>query len=157
MTAGAGEARVDVFFYGSFMSLDVLRRYGLEPTGWRTGVSVGHRLVFTPLATLERAAGEVVYGIVCSLTHGELRALYGQGWLGAYQPEAILVQQTTDGTVSPALCFIAHGPTAPRPSADYVSVVVDAARRHRFPEWYVAQIASAGALADERAGDARDR
>jgi hypothetical protein len=140
--------RVEVFFYGSFMNRNALRSRGFEPLGWRTAVAVDHKVVFRPLATLERAAGEIVYGVVCSATHEELRALYAQDWLGAYQPEAILVH-TSERVVSPALCYVAHGPTGPSPSADYVSLVADAARQHRFPSWYIQQIVDAGKLAAE--------
>ena len=138
------EPRIDVFFYGSFMSLDVLRGRGFVPATWRTAVVVGYKLVFRPYATLDRAPGEVVYGIICSATHDELRALYAaESWLSGYEPEAVLVHANGDA-VSSALCFVAHGAGDTSPSADYIRRIADAARQHRFPEWYIQQIVRAG-------------
>ena len=91
---------------------------------------------------LRRSDRHCVYGIVCRATHGELRGLYGQGWLGGtYLPEAVLVD-TEDGRLLPALCYIA--PTRPpaAPAGDYLDWITGPAREYGFPGWYVERLES---------------
>ena len=97
----------------------------------------GFEILVETLATLEHSDRHCVYGIVCQATHGELRGLYGQDWLGGtYLPEAVLVE-TEGGRLLPALCYIAPTrPPAP-PAGDYLDWITDAAWEYGFPGWYV--------------------
>ena len=131
--------RVDVFFYGSFINPAVLRRNGFAAERLEAGLVAGYEIAFRPTATLDRAPGGVVYGVMCSATHDELTALYDQEWLRPYRPEAVLVH-LRDGRVAPALCWIAAGPTGAPPAADYRASIAAAAREHGFPDWYVARV-----------------
>ena len=56
-------------------------------------------------------------------------------------PEPVLVQ-TQDGKWRAALCYIAP-PAEDRPAAgDYIDRIVQPARQHGFPDWYVARLES---------------
>jgi THAP4-like, heme-binding beta-barrel domain len=87
--ATAGE-RVDVFFYGSYMSRDVLREVDLVPERVEVARLPGFRLTIGPLANLEPAPAETAFGILTSATHAELERLYDHARNvlgGVYQPE----------------------------------------------------------------------
>jgi hypothetical protein len=136
------EPRVFVFFYGSFINLDVLRQQGLVPERYEVARLCGFDVRIGPLANLVRSEERCVYGIVATATHAELGRLYDyarQGLGGTYLPEAVLVQ-TADGKWLPALCYIAPD-MAPGPAApDYIDRIVGPARHHGFPGWYVARL-----------------
>jgi len=101
----------------------------------------GFDIQIRPLANLVRSGRHCVYGIVAPATHEQLRRLYSQDWVGTYLPEAVLVE-TPDGTLRPALCFIAPSPEE-RPAADdYIDRIVGPARKYGFPDWYVARLES---------------
>ena len=136
--------RVWVFFYGSFINLDVLRQQGLVPERYEVARLGGFDIRIGPLANLVRSEGRCVYGIVATATHGELRRLYDyarDGLGGTYLPEAVLAQ-TLDGRFQPALCYIAHDLREAPPAAEYVDRIVGPARRFGFPAWYVERLES---------------
>jgi hypothetical protein len=76
------EPEVWVFFYGSFINREVLARGGFVPDRIEVARLSGFDILVETLATLVRSDRHCVYGIVCQATHGELRGLYGQDWLG---------------------------------------------------------------------------
>jgi hypothetical protein len=58
-----------------------------------------------------------------------------------YLPEAVLAE-TFEGKWRAALCYVAPEMT-PRPAAlDYVTRIVEAARRFGFPQWYIERLES---------------
>ncbi len=132
--------KVPVFFYGSFINLDVLKEVDLVPDGYRVARLLGWDIRIAPLATLEPKDTAAVYGIVVDCTHAELERLYAQDWVGAYLPEAVLVD--TDGAFLPALTYIKWdyepGPAAP----DYVERIAEPAEKLDFPGWYLDHIRS---------------
>ncbi len=64
--------KVPVFFYGSFINLDVLKEVDLVPDGYRVARLLGWDIRIAPLATLEPKDNACVYGIVVESTHEEL-------------------------------------------------------------------------------------
>ena len=89
----------DVFFYGLYMSPDILTSKAVEPRDPRIGFAAGYRLRLGNMATLLRAEDAQAYGIVYSLTHEEIDRLYPQQGLDMYVSEAVLV--TLDSGNSP--------------------------------------------------------
>jgi hypothetical protein len=85
-----------VFFYGSFIDLDVLKREDVVVEQFEVARLSGFDVEIKPLANLVRSKQHCVYGIVATTTHLELRGLYSQGWVSSYLPEAVLVE-TLDG------------------------------------------------------------
>lgn len=132
--------KVPVFFYGSFINLDVLKQAELEPEDSRVARLLGWELRIAPLATLEPNDSGAVYGIVVECTHEQLDRLYGQDWVGAYLPEAVLVE--IEGCFLPALTYLKwdyeRAPAAP----DYVERIAGPAASLGFPDWYVKHIRS---------------
>ena len=142
MPTPLADAKVRVFFYGSFINRQVLAKGGFNPERVEVGKLWGYDIAIETLATLVRSERACVYGILCEATHAELERLYGQGWLGkAYLPEAVLVE-TEGGKLTPALCYIAPtNPPAPA-DADYLDRILGPAREYGFPAWYIERLES---------------
>ena len=132
--------RVDVFFYGLFMDEALLRGKGLRPENRRVASVEGFRLVIGERATLVPRAGSTVYGVLYSLTRGEVDALYAEESVSAYRPEVVSARES-DGGGATALCF-----NLPEPPADgernpqYASQLRELAGRIGLPADYVSSI-----------------
>jgi hypothetical protein len=138
------EPNVWVFFYGSYINLDVLAEVELFPEDREVGRLSGFDLRITPRANLVRSDRDRVYGLLATATHRELGRLYAHAHdvLGeTYLPEAVLVE-TLDGRWRPALTYLCPE-MIPRPADPaYVERIASPARRLGFPDWYVARIES---------------
>lgn len=136
--------KVWVFFYGSFINLDVLKAVEVYPENVEVGRSTGYDIVIQPLANLIRSDGTHVYGILAQVTHDELGRLYiyAQDALGGvYLPEAVLVDRDA-ASPRPALCYIAHDMEPAPATADYVERIVKPARQLGFPDSYIRKLES---------------
>jgi hypothetical protein len=136
------EPKVWVFFYGSYINMDVLREVQLVPEQWEVARLHGFDIRIEPRANLVTAPEHVVYGIVAAATHPELARLYAHARdvLGeVYLPQAVLVE-TLAGLWRPALCYICPV-MVPRPAdTAYVERITGPAREYGFPEWYIARL-----------------
>jgi hypothetical protein len=134
------DERVDVFFYGLFMDEALLREKGLNPSERRVASVENFRLVIGARATLVPCAGSNVYGVLFSLTRGELDALYSDASVGAYRPES-LTARVDGGGDAPALCFNLPAPPAPgERNPQYASKLRELAARTGLPRAYVSSI-----------------
>lgn len=70
------EARIWVFFYGSYMNVDVLKEVDLVPSQWEVARAPGFDIQIAPRANLIRSDRDVVWGINVTATHAELVRLY---------------------------------------------------------------------------------
>src|SRR4051812_6225718 len=150
------ERAVWTFFYGSFMHPAVLARQGVALDGAEVTSLPGFAIRMQPLSNVVPEEGGCVYGLLARLGHPELARLYAHlpdatgtgtvapGDRAVYLPEAVLVR-TRAGAWRAALCYVA--PVAePRPAAPaYLDHILEAAREHRFPDWYVRQLETARA------------
>ena len=136
-----GEIRsIAVFFYGLFMDDALLREKGMNPTNRRMAFVENFSLVIGARATLVPSLGQTVHGVVFSLTHAEVDALYGEASVSVYRPEAILAQ-LADGSVIPALCFnLPVPPSIEERNPQYVSKLRELAGRIGLPPGYVSSI-----------------
>lgn len=133
------EPRIRIFFYGSFINLDVLREVQLVPQSVEVARLPGFDIRIEPLANIEPADDACVYGIVADATHAELARLYGQDWVASYLPQAVLVE-TRNGAWIPALVYVAASPARSPAASDYVDRIVGPARELGFPEWYIERL-----------------
>jgi hypothetical protein len=136
------DARVWVFFFGSYMNPDVLREVGIVPVEWEVARLHGFDIAILPLANLVRSEQHCVYGVLAMATHAELVRLYAHAKdvLGeTYLPYPVCVE-TLDGKSRPALCYMA--PTMePRPAdRAYLDLILGPAREFRLPAWYVERL-----------------
>jgi hypothetical protein len=137
------DRRIDVFFYGLFVDVGVLRETGVAPANPRRAYVDDFALRIGRRATLLPAGGARAYGLVAGLTHAEIDRLYRAPDLEHYRPEAVTVQPL-DGAAMPALCFSL--PEAPPPderNAEYAARLQRALLELAFPPEYVASVARA--------------
>jgi hypothetical protein len=136
--------RVAVFFYGSYINLDVLAEVGLVPDRVEVAQLPGFDIRIRPLANLVRSDTASVWGILTRATHAELEQLYAHAREvlgGLYLPEAVLVW-TRPGRLAPALCYIAPS-LEERPAANhYLDRITHPARKYGFPSWYLERLES---------------
>ena len=132
--------KVPVFYYGSFINVDVLKEVDLVPDNLRLAKLLGWDIHIGPLATLEPKDDGCVYGIVIDCSHDELERLYSQDWVGAYLPEPVLVD--VDGAFLPALTYIKWDYERGPADADYVERIAGPAEKLGFPDWYVKHLRS---------------
>ena len=134
------ERRVDVFFYGLFMDKELLRKKGFAPTHERVASVQGFALRIGQRATLVPSANHVAYGVVMSLSHDAIEALYSETTVRVYRPEAVLAR-FPEGAFAPALCFNLPLPPGPdEHNPEYAAELRALANQFGFPADYVASI-----------------
>ena len=134
------DRRIDAFFYGLFMDIDILRESKVTPVNLRRAYVDDFALRIGQRATLLPSAGARAYGMLVALTHAELQRLYTAPGLDHYRPEAVLAQ-SLEGQPAPALCYNLH--EAPRPDArnpEYAARLQRILRKLEFPAEYVASV-----------------
>jgi cation transport regulator ChaC len=133
-----------VFFYGSYMNVDVLAEAGLSRREFVVGRLSGFDIRIAPLANLVRSDQHGVYGLVTRATHDELSVLYRHAsdvLGGTYLPHPVNVE-LADGSLRAALCYLGSVLGTGSPRADYVERIVAPARLFGFPAWYIARLVS---------------
>ena len=132
--------RIDVFFYGLFMDEALLREKGADPRNRRIACIENYALVIGNRATLVPSASDTAHGVVMSLTHAEIDALYSEASVAVYRAEAVCVR-LADSRVVPALCFnLPVAPSVGERNPQYAARLKALARRIGLPESYVASM-----------------
>lgn len=132
--------RIDVFFYGLFMDAQLLREKGIHPVDSRQAAVENFQIRIAQRATLIPSNGNVVHGIVFSLTHDEIHNLYADPSVSMYRAEAVLAR-LPNGNSIPCLCF--NLPTAnptDEKNADYAAKLRALATRLNLPDSYIKKI-----------------
>ena len=131
--------RIRVFFYGSFMRREVLARGGFHPETIEVVRLSGYDIAFCPHAYIGRSDQHSIYGILVRATHEELDRLYSMSGVGAFLPEAVLVE-TLAGGLQAAMCYIPPLRGDKPADPEYVAHLIEAARGYGFPDWYIARL-----------------
>jgi hypothetical protein len=134
------DRRIDAFFYGLFMDVDILRASNVMPVDPRRAYVDDFVLRIGQRATLLPLAGARAYGMVFALTHPELERLYTAPGLEQYRPEAVLARPL-EGQPMPALCYNLR--EAPRPderNPEYAARLQRALSKLDFPPAYVQSV-----------------
>jgi hypothetical protein len=132
--------RIDLFFYGLFMDEALLREKGMNPKNRRMAFVENFSLVIGARATLVPCPGRTVHGVLFSLTHSEVDALYSEASVSVYRPEAVSAH-LEDGSIIPALCFnLPVPPSIEERNPQYVSRLRELADRIGLPPSYVSSI-----------------
>ena len=131
---------IDVFFYGLFMDDALLREKGINPGNRRIASVENFCLVIGARATLVPCANGTAHGVLFSLTHTEVDALYSEVSVSVYRPEAVSAR-LADGSTIPALCFnLPVPPAIEERNPQYVSKLRELADRIGLPPGYVSSI-----------------
>lgn len=137
--------KIQVFFYGSFMNLAVLKEAGLPKRPFAPATLLGFELHIAPLATLVDAGDGVVYGILANFTHDELELLYDKYGKtltdNPYQSEPVIVH-TRGGKWVAALTHLTSDIQGGDPAPEYLESIRKAAADYGFPRWYQDHIAA---------------
>ncbi len=135
--------KVDVFFYGSYINLNVLKEVNIIPDQIIIAKLSGYDIQIAPRANLVKSEKDCVYGILTKASHEELQRLYvehAQGILGeTYLPEAVLVETINNAWV-PTLCYIAPSMKYMKPEIDYINRIILPAKQLKFPKWYICRL-----------------
>ncbi|HEX8891154.1 MAG TPA: gamma-glutamylcyclotransferase family protein [Pyrinomonadaceae bacterium] len=131
---------IDVFFYGLFMDEALLRDKGVDPQNRRLAFIENFCLIIGARATLVPCSNGTVHGVLFSLTHAEIDALYSEASVSVYRPEAVLAR-LDDGSVVAALCFnLPVPPSASERNPQYALKLKELAARIGLPESYLSSI-----------------
>jgi hypothetical protein len=130
---------IKIFFYGSFMDLELLRTLGVVPKTFETAELKNWSITFSPMATLVRREGDSVYGAIAELSRDEVRMLYSKGDLKRYYPVDITVSTKRNERVT-VQCYISKSGTGQTPSVEYLQRVIQAAKNLGFPPVYLARL-----------------
>jgi hypothetical protein len=132
--------RIDVFFYGLFMDVDVLRESSVVPINPRRAYVDDFALRIGQRATLLPSSGARAYGMLIALAHQELERLYTAPGLEHYRPEAVLAHPL-EGTPVPALCYnLREAPGPHERNSDYATRLQRVLSKLNFPPAYVAGV-----------------
>ena len=135
-----GERRLEAFFYGLYMDLDVLREAGVAPLTPRKAYVDGFALRIGRRATLLPSAGARAYGMLYTVTHDELERLYTAPGLEHYRPEAVMARPL-EGAPTPALCYnLREAPEPHERNPEYAVRLQRALAKLAFPPEYVASV-----------------
>lgn len=128
---------IDVFFYGLFMDETLLAGKGVQPTRVRRGWVDGYDLRIGQRATLVPNENGSAHGMVMSLSHRDIDALYADPSVQAYRPEAVIVR-VAQGETIPALCFnLVDAPDESERNPEYAAKLRAVAERLQLPVDYV--------------------
>jgi gamma-glutamyl AIG2-like cyclotransferase len=138
--------RVWVFFYGAFMSAHLLNEHGVTPASLLPARLNGFELCIRPRGNLVRADRSCVYGVLAAVTHDDLEKLYSHleesfGLKYFYEP---VLAEALDGTLTPALCYIAQDMGDRPAEPEYVAQLAACVREAGLPEWYAEFVESFG-------------
>lgn len=118
----------------------LLRDKGINPQNRRMAFVQNFALAIGERATLVPRAGKTVHGVIYSLTHAEVDALYAEASVQVYRPEAVLAH-LSDESITPVLCFNLPAPPSVRKrNPQYVAKLREAAARAGLPAAYVLEI-----------------
>jgi hypothetical protein len=131
---------INVFFYGLFMDIEMLRARGLHPVNGRQACVPGMALRIGQRATLIPDPAKCVYGVVTSLPFEEIEQLYAEPSVSVYRPEAVIAT-LMDGSCIPALCFnLPSSDETVETNPDYAERLRVVANRLGLPVDYVTSI-----------------
>ncbi len=130
---------VKIFFYGSFMDLEILGNLGIIPRQFETAKLREWDITFSPMATLVPRERGLVYGLLAELPRTEVEALYSRDDLKLYRPVDVTVETGSDTRVS-ARCYVSESSAGQNPSVEYLRRVTLAAEKLGLPPEYLMKL-----------------
>lgn len=132
------------FFYGTYINLNVLKEVDYIPRKVEVAILYGFNLTIAPLANIKESEKSIVYGILATGTHDDLKRLYSHAENilgGIYLPKAVLVRKSS-GEFVPALTYISTTMMRKKADNEYVERIAKPAEKLKFPKWYIEKIRS---------------
>lgn len=104
-TAHYPHKSIAAFFYGSFIRPEIMALGDFRPKTIQVAKLSGFDIAFDPHANVFRSAQHSICGILVHPTHEQLGRLYSRDGVGAFLPEAVLVE-TESNCFLPAICYM---------------------------------------------------
>jgi hypothetical protein len=123
----------------SFIRPEIMALGDFRPGTIEVAKLNGYDITFDPHANIFRSDQHAVCGVLVYPTHDELHQLYSRDGVGVFLPEAVIVE-TTNARLLPELCYQPPSRGTEPPDRNYVERIIEAARQHQFPAWYVNRI-----------------
>lgn len=137
------ERKIQVFLYGSAISLDVLSQTGLKKRAFAPASIAGFDLVVQPVANIVENGDGAVFGILANFTHDEINTLVNGHTPtlteATYNPEPVIVR-TRGGKIVPAITYISTDLTPGFAEDAYIDRILKPAKSYGFPRWYLERI-----------------
>jgi hypothetical protein len=133
---------IDVFFYGLFMDVNILRKNQVSPANPRRAYVEGFGIRIGGRATLVPDIQSRAYGMLIGMTHAELDLLYSAPGLEEYRAEAVLAQVMDGAAAVPALCYnLPIEPSREQRNPDYAIRLQGILSELGFPAGYIESLA----------------
>lgn len=136
--------KVWVFFYGTFMSAEILQKYGIPCERTIPAKLTGYELTIRPRVNLQKNASFVSYGGIAHITHKEISLLYRElqdAFAITYSPYPVLVE-LEDEQYKPVLCYISFDIEDEPADPNYVIELAGCASSLGAPAKYIEHITS---------------
>jgi hypothetical protein len=143
----APQPLVWVFFYGTIMNPAVMKDFGVTVGQVAPAKLAGFDITIRPRPNLLRSERASVFGSLVTVTHADLTTIYSsleKNFGLKYLPEAVLAS-TFDGTLRPALCYMAPTMIDGAPDPLFLKQLAQCIRTMGLPDWYAEHIESLGA------------
>lgn len=95
---------MEVFFYGLFMDIDVLRSQGTHPKNPKLACLQDYVLRIGERASLLPSPGDEAFGLVMTMEESELKKLYSEASVADYIAEQVTLQLENNKELS-AWCY----------------------------------------------------
>ena len=130
------------FAYGSNMSRAVMRRHapGAQPVGIAMLSNYRFMITIDGYASIAPRSAQAVYGVVWRLTPRDRVGLDLWENIAGRQYRAEMLRVRVGNRLRPALIYVASRSGVGAPKADYMEVVVAAARAWKLPPDYIASL-----------------
>lgn len=131
---------MEVFFYGLFMDVNLLRSMGFEIKNPRTAVLQDYKLIIGQKASLLPNKGSKSYGILMQMAEKDLKRLYEQKDVAAYQPQHVVVNSSEEKVN--AVCYLILADEIRGRNSEYAKALWVLAKSLDFPKAYLQEIKS---------------
>ncbi len=130
---------MEVFFYGLFMDVTILRKNGIKPSNPRKGYLNDYALKIGNRASLIPCKNEKSYGIVMTIDNDAIYNLYAEASVADYIPEEVNIITTTNDSIM-ATCYNLPPELLTGTNESYAISLYKLAKREGFPDDYLEKI-----------------
>lgn len=130
---------MEVFFYGLFMDVSILRQNGINPSNLRDGYLNDYALKIGKRASLIPCKNERAYGVLMTVEKNALQDLYAEASVADYIPEEVNIITQNNDTVK-AICYNLPAESLTGTNEAYAYSLYQLAKQLDFPDGYLEKI-----------------
>ena len=127
------------FFYGLFLDPDILKDLGFSPKKSQLAKLEHYKLVIGERANLIKDNESVVWGNLIDMSEEELKALYSEKSVSAYEKQTVTCIRHHDQQAITADVYILPDDYIMKPAKDsgYIKKLLSVCQKYNFPEDYL--------------------